>query len=481
MATANETIEQLARQEYKYGFETVLETDEIPKGLNEEVIRLISSKKHEPEWLLEWRLKAYRLWLTMKEPTWHNVHYDPIDYQDIVYYSAPKNRPKLNSMDEVDPEVRRTFEKLGIPLEEQKIFAGVAVDAVFDSVSVATTFREKLKGLGIIFCSFSEAVQDHPELVRKYLGSVVPYSDNFFAALNSAVFSDGSFAYIPKGVKCPMELSTYFRINAKNTGQFERTLIVAEDGASVSYLEGCTAPMRDENQLHAAVVELVALQDATIKYSTVQNWYPGDKDGKGGIYNFVTKRGLCKGTRSKITWTQVETGSAITWKYPSCILQGDYSVGEFYSVAVTNNRQQADTGTKMIHLGKNTKSTIVSKGISAGLGQNTYRGAVKIGKNAVNARNYSQCDSLLIGDKCGAHTFPYLEIKNTSSQVEHEASTSKIGEDQIFYLRQRGLPLEDAVNMIVSGFCKEVFRELPMEFAVEAQKLLSVSLEGSVG
>ncbi len=481
MSTANETIEQLAKQEYKYGFETTLETEEIPKGLNEDVIRLISSKKNEPEWLLEWRLKAFRLWLTMKEPTWHNVHYPPIDYQDIVYYSAPKNRPKLNSLDEVDPEVRRTFEKLGIPLEEQKVLAGVAVDAVFDSVSVATTFREKLKKLGIIFCSFSEAVQEHPDLVRKYLGSVVPYSDNFFASLNSAVFSDGSFAYIPKGVKCPMELSTYFRINAKNTGQFERTLIIAEDGASVSYLEGCTAPQRDENQLHAAVVELVALQDATIKYSTVQNWYPGDKDGKGGIYNFVTKRGLCKGTRSKITWTQVETGSAITWKYPSCILQGDYSIGEFYSVAVTNNRQQADTGTKMIHLGKNTKSTIVSKGISAGFGQNTYRGAVKIGRNAVNARNYSQCDSLLIGDKCGAHTFPYLEIKNTTSQVEHEASTSKIGEDQIFYLRQRGLPMEDAVNMIVSGFCKEVFRELPMEFAVEAQKLLSVSLEGSVG
>jgi Fe-S cluster assembly protein SufB len=481
MSTANETIEQLATQEYKYGFVTEVEADAIPKGLSEDVVRMISAKKNEPEWLLEWRLKAYRLWLTMKEPTWHNVHYDPIDYQDIVYYSAPKNRPKLNSLDEVDPEVRRTFEKLGIPLEEQKLLAGVAVDAVFDSVSVATTFREKLKKLGIIFCSFSEAVQEHPDLVRKYLGSVVPYSDNFFASLNSAVFSDGSFAYIPKGVKCPMELSTYFRINAKDTGQFERTLIIAEEGASVSYLEGCTAPKRDENQLHAAVVELVALQDATVKYSTVQNWYPGDKDGKGGIYNFVTKRGLCKGTRSKITWTQVETGSAITWKYPSCILQGDHSVGEFYSVAVTNNRQQADTGTKMIHLGKNTKSTIVSKGISAGFGQNTYRGAVKIGRNAVNARNYSQCDSLLIGDKCGAHTFPYLEIKNTSAQVEHEASTSKIGEDQIFYLRQRGLPLEDAVNMIVSGFCKEVFRELPMEFAVEAQKLLSVSLEGSVG
>jgi Fe-S cluster assembly protein SufB len=481
MTTANETIEQLATGEYKYGFETQVESDAIPKGLNEDVVRLISSKKNEPEWLLEWRLKAYRLWLTMKEPTWHNVRYPPIDYQEIVYYSAPKQRPKLNSLDDVDPEVRRTFEKLGIPLEEQKLLAGVAVDAVFDSVSVATTFREKLHSLGIIFCSFSEAVQDHPDLVRKYLGSVVPYSDNYFAALNSAVFSDGSFAYIPRGVRCPMELSTYFRINAKNTGQFERTLIVAEEGAHVSYLEGCTAPMRDENQLHAAVVELVAHDDATIKYSTVQNWYPGDKDGKGGIYNFVTKRGLCKGARSKITWTQVETGSAITWKYPSCILQGDYSIGEFYSVAVTNNWQQADTGTKMIHLGKNTRSTIVSKGISAGFGQNTYRGAVKIGKNAASARNYSQCDSLLIGDRCGAHTFPYLEIKNTSAQVEHEASTSKIGEDQIFYLRQRGLPAEEAVNMIVSGFCKEVFRELPMEFAVEAQKLLSVSLEGSVG
>jgi Fe-S cluster assembly protein SufB len=481
MSTSTNTIEQLANREYKYGFETSVETDEIPKGLSEDVIRLISSKKHEPEWLLEWRLKAYRLWLTMKEPTWQNVHYDPIDYQEIVYYSAPKNRPKLNSLDEVDPEVRSTFAKLGIPLEEQKLLAGVAVDAVFDSVSVATTFREKLAKLGIIFCSFSEAVQEHPELVRKYLGSVVPYSDNFFAALNSAVFSDGSFAFIPKGVRCPMELSTYFRINAKNTGQFERTLIIADESASVSYLEGCTAPMRDENQLHAAVVELVALDNATIKYSTVQNWYPGDKEGRGGIYNFVTKRGKCAGVHSKITWTQVETGSAITWKYPGCILQGDRSIGEFYSVAVTNNRQQADTGTKMIHLGKNTKSTIVSKGISAGFGQNTYRGAVKVGKNAANARNYSQCDSLLIGDKCGAHTFPYLEIKNTTAQVEHEASTSKIGEDQIFYLRQRGLTTEDAVNMIVSGFCKEVFRELPMEFAVEAQKLLSVSLEGSVG
>ena len=417
----------------------------------------------------------------MDEPAWQNVTYHAIDYQDISYYAAPKEKPKLNSLDEVDPEIRRTFEKLGIPLEEQKLLANVAVDAVFDSVSVATTFRDKLAKAGIIFCSFSEAVKEHPELVRKYLGSVVPHTDNFFAALNSAVFSDGSFVFVPKGVRCPMELSTYFRINAKGTGQFERTLIVAEEGAYVSYLEGCTAPMRDENQLHAAVVELVALDDASIKYSTVQNWYPGDKDGKGGIYNFVTKRGACRGARSKITWTQVETGSAVTWKYPSCILQGDDSVGEFYSVAVTNNHQQADTGTKMIHLGKNTRSTIVSKGISAGVGQNTYRGAVKIAKGAVNARNYSQCDSLLIGDKCGAHTFPYLEIKNTSSKVEHEASTSKIGEDQMFYCESRGISKEDAINMIVSGFCKEVFRELPMEFAVEAQKLLSISLEGSVG
>jgi Fe-S cluster assembly protein SufB len=481
MSTATRTIEELANREYKYGFITDVEQEIAPKGLNEDVIRLISSKKGEPEWLLEWRLKAYRVWLQMTEPTWHNVHYPPIDYQAISYYAAPKQRPKLDSLDEVDPEIRATFEKLGIPLEEQKLLSGVAVDAVFDSVSVATTFRDKLASLGIIFGSFSEAVREHPELVKKYLGSVVPYTDNFFASLNSAVFSDGSFAYIPKGVRCPMELSTYFRINAQNTGQFERTLIVADEGASVSYLEGCTAPMRDENQLHAAVVELVALDSATIKYSTIQNWYPGDKEGRGGIYNFVTKRGLCKGTASKITWTQVETGSAITWKYPSCILQGDRSIGEFYSVAVTNNRQQADTGTKMIHLGKNTKSTIVSKGISAGLGQNTYRGAVKIGRNAANARNYSQCDSLLIGDKCGAHTFPYLEIKNTSARVEHEASTSKIGEDQIFYCRQRGLSTEDSINMIVSGFCKEVFRELPMEFAVEAQKLLSVSLEGSVG
>jgi Fe-S cluster assembly protein SufB len=481
MTTATRTIEELANREYQYGFVTDVEAESFPKGLNEDVVRLISEKKDEPAWLLEWRLKAYRTWLTMTEPTWQNVRYPAIDYQDIIYYSAPKKRPALNSLDEVDPEVRATFEKLGIPLEEQKLLAGVAVDAVFDSVSVATTFRAKLAELGIIFCSFSEAVQEHPELVRKYLGTVVPYSDNFFATLNSAVFSDGSFAYIPKGVRCPMELSTYFRINARNTGQFERTLIVAEEGAYVSYLEGCTAPMRDENQLHAAVVELVALDNATIKYSTIQNWYPGDKEGRGGIFNFVTKRGKAAGVNSKITWTQVETGSAITWKYPGCILQGDNSIGEFYSVATTNNWQQADTGTKMIHLGRNTKSTIVSKGISAGHGQNTYRGMVKIGKQAHGARNYSQCDSLLIGDRCGAHTFPYLEIRNTSARVEHEASTSKIDEDQIFYCRQRGLSTEDAVNLIVSGFCKEVFRELPMEFAVEAQKLLSVSLEGSVG
>ena len=481
MTTATRTIEELANREYQYGFVTDVEAETVPKGLSEEVVRLISEKKREPAWLLEWRLKAYRTWLTMTEPTWQNVRYPAIDYQDIIYYSAPKKRPTLNSLDEVDPEIRATFEKLGIPLEEQKLFAGVAVDAVFDSVSVATTFRTKLAELGIIFCSFSEAVQEHPDLVRKYLGTVVPYSDNFFATLNSAVFSDGSFAYIPKGVRCPMELSTYFRINARNTGQFERTLLIAEEGAHVSYLEGCTAPMRDENQLHAAVVELVALDNATIKYSTIQNWYPGDKQGKGGIFNFVTKRGKAAGVNSKITWTQVETGSAITWKYPGCILQGDNSIGEFYSVATTNNWQQADTGTKMIHIGRNTKSTIVSKGISAGHGQNTYRGMVKIGKQAHGARNYSQCDSLLIGDQCGAHTFPYLEIKNTSARVEHEASTSKIDEDQIFYCRQRGLSTEDAVNLIVSGFCREVFRELPMEFAVEAQKLLSVSLEGSVG
>jgi Fe-S cluster assembly protein SufB len=481
MSTATKTIEDLANTEYKYGFVTDVEQDIAPKGLSEDTIRMISEKKEEPEWLLQWRLKAMRAWLKMKEPHWQNVHYPPIDYQGISYYAAPKQKKVLNSLDEVDPEVRRTFEKLGIPIEEQKLLSGVAVDAVFDSVSVATTFRGKLAELGIIFCSFSEAVKDHPDLVREYLGSVVPHTDNYFAALNSAVFTDGSFVYVPKGVRCPMELSTYFRINAKDTGQFERTLIVCDEAATVSYLEGCTAPARDENQLHAAVVELVALKGSTIKYSTVQNWYPGDKNGKGGIYNFVTKRGLCKGDRSKITWTQVETGSAITWKYPSCILQGDDSIGEFYSVAVTNNLQQADTGTKMIHLGKNTRSTIVSKGISAGRGQNTYRGAVKVGKNAENARNYSQCDSLLLGDKCGAHTFPYLEIKNTSATVEHEASTSKIGEDQIFYCEQRGISKEDAINMIVSGFCREVFRELPMEFAVEAQKLLGISLEGSVG
>jgi Fe-S cluster assembly protein SufB len=480
MSTSTETIEQLATREYKYGFETEVETDTFPVGLSEDIVRRLSEKKGEPAWLLEFRLKSYRAWVNMREPTWHNLKIQPVDYQALSYYSAPKPKKVLNSLDEVDPEVRKTFEKLGIPLEEQKLLSGVAVDAVFDSVSVATTFRSKLAELGIIFCSFSEAVKDHPEIVKKYLGSVVPYTDNFYATLNSAVFSDGSFAYIPKGVRCPMELSTYFRINARNTGQFERTLIVAEEGAQVSYLEGCTAPMRDEHQLHAAVVELVALDNATIKYSTIQNWYPGDKNGKGGIYNFVTKRGKAF-TNSKITWTQVETGSAITWKYPSCILQGDNSVGEFYSVATTNNWQQADTGTKMLHLGKNTRSTIVSKGISAGHGQNTYRGAVKIGKKARHARNYSQCDSLLIGDKCGAHTFPYLEIKNTTARVEHEASTSKIGEDQLFYCRQRGIAMEDAVNMIVSGFCKEVFRELPMEFAVEAQKLLSISLEGSVG
>jgi Fe-S cluster assembly protein SufB len=476
------SIGELANQEYRWGFVTEIGADSVPKGLNEDVIRLISAKKNEPEFMLEWRLKAYRQWLTMVEPRWPNVHYPPIDYQDIVYYSAPKNRADgPQSLDEVDPELLRTYEKLGIPLKEQEILAGVAVDAVFDSVSVATTFKEKLAELGIIFCSFSEAVQEHPELIRKYLGTVVPYSDNFFATLNSAVFTDGSFCYVPKGVRCPMELSTYFRINAKDTGQFERTLIIAEEGAYVSYLEGCTAPRRDNNQLHAAVVELIALDNAQIKYSTVQNWYPGDKQGKGGIYNFVTKRGKCLGVNSKISWTQVETGSAITWKYPSCLLMGDNSVGEFYSVAMTNNYQQADTGTKMIHIGKNTRSTIVSKGISAGHGQNTYRGMVKILKGAAGARNYSQCDSLLLGDQCGAHTFPYLEVKNTSSQVEHEASTSKVGEDQIFYCRQRGISAEDAVSMIVHGFCKEVFRELPMEFAVEAQKLLGISLEGSVG
>jgi Fe-S cluster assembly protein SufB len=482
MSTATETIEGLVKKEYKYGFVTDVEVDSAPPGLNEDIVRLISSKKNEPAFLLEWRLKAFRHWLTMKEPTWSHVHYPPIEYQQAVYYSAPKKKgdgPK--SLDEVDPKLLETYEKLGIPLKERERLAGVAVDAVFDSVSVGTTFKEKLAEKGIIFCSFSEAVHNHPDLVKKYLGVVVPYTDNFFAALNSAVFSDGSFCFIPAGVKCPMELSTYFRINAANTGQFERTLIVAEEGASVSYLEGCTAPMRDEHQLHAAVVELIAMDNAQIKYSTVQNWYPGDEQGRGGIYNFVTKRGLCKGRNSKISWTQVETGSAITWKYPSCILLGDDSVGEFYSVAVTNNYQQADTGTKMVHVGKNTRSTIVSKGISAGHGQNSYRGLVKIQKSATNARNFSQCDSLLLGNNCGAHTFPYIETKNTSSRVEHEASTSKIGEDQIFYCNQRGLSTQDAVNMIVNGFCKEVFRELPMEFAVEAQKLLGVSLEGSVG
>jgi len=482
MKSTTESIEQLANREYEWGFVTDIESESIPPGLDEDVIRLISAKKKEPEFLLKWRLKAFRHWQTLKEPTWAFVKYEPIDYQAIAYYSAPKSQEDgPQSLDEVDPELLRTYEKLGIPLEEQKMLAGVAVDAVFDSVSVATTFKDKLAELGIIFCSFSEAVQEHPELVQKWLGSVVPHTDNYFAALNAAVFSDGSFVYIPKGVRCPMELSTYFRINAANTGQFERTLIVAEEGAYVSYLEGCTAPMRDENQLHAAVVELVALDDAQIKYSTVQNWYPGDKDGKGGIYNFVTKRGKCAGVNSKISWTQVETGSAITWKYPSCILQGDNSVGEFYSVALTNNHQQADTGTKMIHIGKNTKSTIISKGISAGFGQNTYRGQVKVLKGAEGARNYSQCDSMLIGDKCGAHTFPYIDVANPTATLEHEASTSKIGEDQIFYCRQRGIETEDAVSMIVNGFCREVFRELPMEFAVEAQKLLGISLEGSVG
>jgi Fe-S cluster assembly protein SufB len=482
MSSETLTPQELANREYRAGFVTDIESEQVPPGLDEDVIRLISSKKSEPEWLLEWRLKAYRHWLTMTEPTWPNVHYPRIDYQAASYYSAPKRKKDApRSLEEVDPKLLETYEKLGIPLRERAKLAGVAVDAVFDSVSVATTFKEKLEEVGVIFCSFSEAVQKHPDLVRKWLGTVVPYTDNFFATLNSAVFTDGSFCYIPRGVRCPMELSTYFRINAANTGQFERTLIVAEEGAYVSYLEGCTAPIRDENQLHAAVVELVALDDAQIKYSTVQNWYPGDKDGKGGIYNFVTKRGKCLGRNSKISWTQVETGSAITWKYPSCILMGDNSVGEFYSVALTNNYQQADTGTKMIHLGKNTRSVIVSKGISAGHGQNTYRGLVKIAKGADSARNYSQCDSLLLGDKCGAHTFPYIDVQNSTAQMEHEASTSKIGEDQVFYFQQRGLSAEEAVNMIVNGFCKEVFKELPMEFAVEAQKLLGVSLEGSVG
>jgi Fe-S cluster assembly protein SufB len=482
MKTDTPTVEELAEREYKYGFVSDVESETVPPGLDEDIVRFISAKKNEPEWLLDWRLEAFRHWQKMTEPDWAFVKYTPIDYQAISYWSAPKDlKDGPKSLDEVDPELLATYEKLGIPLEEQKFLAGVAVDAVFDSVSVATTFKSKLAELGIIFCPFSEAVQNHPDLVRQYLGSVVPTTDNFFAALNSAVFSDGSFVYIPKGVRCPMELSTYFRINAANTGQFERTLIVADEGAYVSYLEGCTAPMRDENQLHAAVVELVTLDDAQIKYSTVQNWYPGDENGTGGIYNFVTKRGACRGARSKISWTQVETGSAITWKYPSCILQGDDSIGEFYSVALTNNLQQADTGTKMIHIGKNTRSTIISKGISAGRGHNTYRGQVKILKGAAGARNYSQCDSMLLGDRCGAHTFPYIDVQNPTATIEHEASTAKIGEDQIFYCQQRGISAEDAVSMIVNGFCKEVFRELPMEFAVEAQKLLAISLEGSVG
>lgn len=474
-------FEKLAEQEYKYGFSTEVNQDVAPVGLSEDTIRLISSKKNEPEWLLDWRLKAYRHWLTMKEPDWAFIDYPEIDFNSISYYAEPSNNPKPESLDDIDPEIRETYDKLGIPLEEQKMLAGVAVDAVFDSVSVITTFKEKLAEDGVIFCSISEAVKEHPELIKKYLGYVVPQKDNFYAALNSAVFTDGSFVYIPKGVRCPMELSTYFRINAENTGQFERTLIVAEEGSHVSYLEGCTAPKRDQNQLHAAVVELVAHKDATIKYSTIQNWYPGDSEGKGGIYNFVTKRGRCLGDNSRISWTQVETGSAITWKYPSCILEGDNSVGEFYSVALTNRKQQADTGTKMIHIGKNTTSNIVSKGISAGQGHNTYRGLVEIGKNAEKARNYTQCDSMLIGDQCGAHTFPYIEVKNSTAHMEHEASTSKIGEDQIFYCQQRGLSAEDAVSLIVNGFCKDVFKELPFEFAVEAEKLLSVSLEGSVG
>jgi Fe-S cluster assembly protein SufB len=482
MSTNTENVEDLVRKDYEHGFVTDIDADTVLPGLNEDTIAFISKKKEEPEWLLEWRLKAYRQWLTMEDPTWAQLDIEQIDYQAISYYSAPKSKddgPK--SLDEVDPKLLETYEKLGIPLQEQKMLAGVAVDAVFDSVSVATTFKGKLADAGVIFCPFSEAVKDHPELVKKYLGSVVPAADNFFAALNSAVFTDGSFCYIPKGVRCPMELSTYFRINASNTGQFERTLIIAEEASHVSYLEGCTAPMRDENQLHAAVVELIAMEDAEIKYSTVQNWYPGDENGVGGIYNFVTKRGDCRGNNSKISWTQVETGSAITWKYPSCILKGDNSVGEFYSVAVTNNYQQADTGTKMIHIGKNTSSTIISKGISARHAQQSYRGLVKISKHADNARNYTQCDSLLMGDQCGAHTFPYIEAKNSTAKVEHEATTSKIGDDQLFYCMQRGIAEEDAVNMIVNGFCKEVFKELPMEFAVEAQKLLGITLEGAVG
>ena len=468
-------------EKYKYGFTTDIESDKAPKGLNESIVRLISSKKKEPKWLLDWRLKSYNAWKKMSEPKWPNVKYPKIDYQNSYYYAAPKSKKKLKSLDEVDPAILSTYEKLGIPLEEQKRLTGVAVDYVFDSTSVATTFKKKLSELGIVFCSFSDAVHSHPDLVKKYLGSVIPYTDNYFATLNSAVFSDGSFVYIPAGVKCPMELSTYFRINAENTGQFERTLIIADKNSYVSYLEGCTAPMRDENQLHAACVELITLDNAEIKYSTVQNWYPGDENGKGGIYNFVTKRGACRGNNSKISWTQIETGSAITWKYPSCILQGDNSIGKFYSVALTNNFQQADTGTKMLHLGKNTKSTIISKGISAGKAQNTYRGLVKMGPRAINGRNFTQCDSLLIGDKCGAHTVPYIEVKNKSAQVEHEATTSKISDDQMFYCRQRGLDQENAVSLIVNGFCKEVLKELPMEFAVEAQKLLDISLEGSIG
>jgi len=481
MGKDTEILESITNSDYKYGFETKIETDSAPKGLNEDTIRFISAKKNEPEWMLQWRLDAYQQWLTMKEPTWPNVKYPQIDYQDIIYYSAPKQKVSVDSLDKIDPELRATFEKLGISLNEQKRLTGVAVDAVIDSVSITTTFKTKLAEMGIIFCSMSEAVENHPELVRKYIGSVVPVHDNYFAALNSAVFSDGSFCYIPKGVRCPMELSTYFRINAANTGQFERTLLIADAGSYVSYLEGCTAPMRDENQLHAAVVELVAHEKAEIKYSTVQNWYPGDKNGKGGIYNFVTKRGICLGDSSKISWTQVETGSAITWKYPSVILKGDNSIGEFYSVAVTNNYQQADTGTKMTHIGKNTKSRIVSKGISAGRSQNSYRGLVKVFKRAENARNFSQCDSLLLGDKCGAHTFPYIEVDNQTAQVEHEATTSKIGEDQIFYCNQRGIDTEAAVALIINGYAKEVLKQLPMEFAVEAQKLLAISLEGSVG
>ena len=477
----DDILEQVTSSEYKYGFVTNIESDDAPKGLNEDIVRFISAKKNEPEWMLEWRLKAYRHWLTMQQPEWANVTFPPIDFQDIIYYSAPKQKIAPNSLDEIDPELRKTFEKLGISLNEQKRLTGVAVDAVVDSVSIATTFKEELAELGIIFCSMSEAVQEHPALIKKYLGAVVPATDNYFTALNSAVFSDGSFCYIPAGVRCPMELSTYFRINAANTGQFERTLIVAEAGSYVSYLEGCTAPMRDENQLHAAVVEILAAEKAEVKYSTVQNWYPGDKDGKGGIYNFVTKRGICQGDHSKISWTQVETGSSITWKYPSVVLKGDHSVGEFYSVAVTNNHQQADTGTKMIHIGKNTRSRIVSKGISAGMSNNSYRGLVQVGRNASHARNFSQCDSLLLGDKCGAHTFPYIEVKNNTGIVEHEATTSKIGEDQIFYCNQRGIDTETAVALIINGFAKEVMNQLPMEFAVEAQKLLAISLEGSVG